>query len=115
MKAQYFRYLSIIWLAAITFASLISARSISSVGMINIPGFDKFVHFVMYMLLCFLLLKSIKGKNMQVLALCICYGILMEMLQFLISTGRSFDFFDIIANIIGANVGALLATRILNK
>ena len=35
------------------------------------------------------------------------YGILMELLQFLISSGRSFDFFDIIANIIGAIVTAI--------
>ena len=115
MKAQYFKYLSAIWLVAITLASLISAQSISKIGIVNIPGLDKFVHFVMYMILCFLLLKSIKGKNIQIIVFCILYGILMESMQFLISSGRSFDFFDIIANISGVNVGALLAIRILNK
>ncbi len=103
------------WLIAVTIASLISAHSIPTVGLIKIEGLDKVVHFVMYMGLCFLLLKSIKNRNTAILLFCIMYGILMELLQFLISSGRSFDFFDIIANIIGANVGALLATRILNK
>ena len=115
MKAQYFRYMSGFWLIAITVASLISAQSIPAVGIIKIEGLDKVVHFIMYMGLCFLLLKSIKDRNIVILMFCIFYGVLMELLQFLISSGRSFDFFDIIANIIGANVGALLATRILNK
>lgn len=115
MKAQNFKYLSIIWLIAITVASLISAESVNEIKMVYIPGLDKLIHFVMYMILTILLLKSIKGRKYQIIGFSIFYGVLMEVLQFLISSGRSFEMYDIIANISGAIGGAIITTMFLNK
>jgi len=36
------------------------------------------------------------------------YGILMEILQELLNTGRQFDFYDILANIFGSLSGTML-------
>jgi len=60
----------------------------------------------------FLCLRSFthkwKFKYISALLLSICYGILMENLQYALNAGRHFDYFDIIANIIGAFTGVLL-------
>lgn len=115
MKAQTYKYLSIIWLIAITVASLISAQTVSEIKMVYIPGLDKLIHFIMYMILTIFLLSAIKERKYQIIGFSIFYGILMEILQFLISSGRSFEIYDIIANISGAIGGAIITTMFLNK
>jgi glycopeptide antibiotics resistance protein len=68
---------------------------------------DKIVHFLMYALLTFFVLLNVKPKNWLVkesfivVLSCILYGIVIEVIQEAMKLGRSFDFFDILANSAG--------------
>lgn len=80
-----------------------------------IPYQDKWVHWIMYATMAFLLngvLKQFKIKHRKQLiysvVLTSVYGIIMELLQAVLNTGRHFEYFDIIANIIGSISGCLL-------
>jgi len=76
------------------------------------PHADKLGHFVMYSIMSFLCLNSFthkrKFKYVIALLLSISFGIMIECCQEALNGGRHFDYFDIIANIIGAFSGALL-------
>jgi len=93
--------LVLVWIIVVTYLSLSP-----------FPHADKIGHFVMDAVLSFLCLNALthKGKFKYVIALLlsISYGILMECCQEAFNGGRHFDYFDIIANIIGALSGALL-------
>lgn len=70
----------------------------------------------MYLIMAFLLglvfQQYFRGKQMKTLGWSILvasgYGYLMEILQGALNTGRLFDKFDIIANIIGSFAGTML-------
>ena len=68
---------------------------------------DKIVHFLMYVLLTYLVLLNVKPKkclvkeSIFVVLSCILYGIVIEVIQEVMKLGRSFDFFDVLANSAG--------------
>lgn len=67
---------------------------------------DKITHFLMYFLLSFFLQKEY-SRNDKTFIFAVSYGILMEIIQFFIPY-RSFEFFDILANSLGAAIPYLL-------
>ena len=75
---------------------------------------DKIWHFLTYAILSWLIFKVISGNQLFVYAIIMAallsslYGVFMEVLQALVNTGRYFDYFDIIANIIGSLTGSLV-------
>lgn len=105
-----------LWLATITLLSLLPTSSLKKFE-VDILSFDKLAHIFIYAVLSFLLAwglkKSLKHKNLSfkilafIFIIISTYGVLMEILQKSISTGRHFEVYDIIANIIGAFVGLL--------
>lgn len=74
---------------------------------------DKIVHFTMYFVMCSLLLFEYlrlqqKSKTKAIIAIVIfsiTYGALMEIAQYELTTYRSSDYLDILANTIGAATG----------
>lgn len=105
------------WLIAITFASLMPASSLPD----HVPlplGTDKAVHIVMYTILTLLarvaFMRAGHGnpyrRSLAIAATIISYGILIEILQPLIST-RRFEWADILANTAGVLCGCLLWRR----
>lgn len=79
---------------------------------------DKIVHFGMYFILIILLLNvwriyAWKINKIYLIIFCFCYGILMEYLQNFMKLGRSFDFYDILANLIGVLIGFLIYEKFL--
>ncbi len=105
-------YLTILYIALITILSLIP---ISSSTALNIPHQDKFIHILFYLGLNILLLLSIANNskyrcsitNVALVTLAsILYSVAIEYLQPYI--GRNYDVGDIIANSVGAILGALL-------
>jgi len=99
----------VLWIVFVTYMSL----SPIDPEIINLfKHSDKVGHFIFYLVMAFLALSAFthrwKFKYVSALLLSICYGILMENLQEALKGGRIFDYFDIIANIIGAFTGALL-------
>jgi len=74
---------------------------------------DKLIHLICYAVLSYLALTAI-GKSSIIrlyfwsILFAILYGIGIEIAQALLNTGRYFDYFDIIANIIGSLLGSLV-------
>jgi VanZ family protein len=82
--------------------------------------FDKFVHAGLYFIFFILLLRGFKkqGRGRMVLPFLICLGqgILIECLQgSALIQGRSFDIWDIAANIFGVLIAVLLISRRQNS
>ncbi len=86
-----------------------------------IPFLDKLghvlVHYILsFIWLCYVLLGDKNHISVKivfvVLFICFSYGILIEALQHWLTTSRTFDLFDIVANGIGTLIG-LLSFRLL--
>lgn len=101
----------------VTIASLISISSTGIGSMIKVKNSDKIAHFIAYFTLSlawFFALKfhtkSKREKLILTLSL-ISYGILIEVMQDRLTTYRSGDFYDVIAN----STGILLATILFKR
>ena len=96
----------------------------SKVSWINIPHFDKVIHFMLYFIFTLLLISGNNSQKHQrrvtinailwAAAISLPYGIVVEVLQHFIFTTRSAEFWDIVANILGF-LTASLAYRPANR
>jgi VanZ family protein len=98
----------------ILYLSLANSDSFDKVPFADIPHLDKIVHFLMYAGLMFIIIfenrKSIT-VNLQLFTIALVpflYGILMEILQLTITSGRSASIYDVIFNSAGIITSALL-------
>ena len=105
---------SILIALIILYMSLTGSETFHKVPFYNIPYFDKIVHFGMYLGFMLVIIlenrKSIKG-NLQLFLTALIpfvYGILMELLQLILTTSRSASFYDVIANSAGILASLLL-------
>jgi len=79
---------------------------------------DKVLHFITYAVAAILFsiwLGNSSPSRMpfwRIVLITSLYGIIMEILQRLMETGRLFDIYDIVANIFGAFAGTMLIYRI---
>lgn len=76
------------------------------------PGADKVVHFLMYFFFSVIgawaLKAEVISRNYFITAiLMVSWGMLMEILQLNMHIGRSFSWFDMLANVVGVLVGVL--------
>jgi len=100
----------------ICYGSLTSGSNLNKVHFLNIKNLDKLIHFLMYLTLSLTLyralLKNISISRREIILLnlvfVISYGLIMEVLQFYITTDRSADIYDGIANTIGTIFGIIL-------
>ncbi|MCB0475596.1 MAG: VanZ family protein [Flavobacteriaceae bacterium] len=98
----------------IAFLSLITSKSF--VTAINVDNSDKYGHFISYFLLAYAWLYATRpfskiSKTAVVLST-IFYGIILEVLQGTLTTDRSADIFDILANSTGVVLAVLLFKRL---
>jgi VanZ family protein len=104
--------LSIFYLIIIVLLSLLPSSDLPDVPYFS--GEDKWIHFCMYTGLGFLTCWSldIKNRRMPPLYLLLLgvflWGVLMEVLQRLMSNGRAMEFLDMMANLAGAVAGLFL-------
>lgn len=110
------------WTLLIVVLSLISIKNFKGIGIENIFGIDKIAHVFMYCVLNLLILwglcKLLKFNTVVfylVFAFCTSLGLLMEILQFSMTTERSFDIYDLIANIVGIIIGSIIFYSSFNK
>ena len=96
--------------------------SIDGSRLVEIPHFDKVIHFIMYAVLTILILSKNhvlfgKYRQINVLAFSFFYaffmGFFIEILQNSFLIGRNFDIFDVVANTAGA-VFSIVCFRIYN-
>lgn len=110
MKAKYI-YM-IVWLLLVLIASFAPSNDLPKVNLF--PNADKVIHWGMYLGLSFLLIPALlqnkKYNNSYILSFLIALiiGILIEYLQPRLSVGRSADFFDGMADGIGAITGIII-------
>jgi len=106
-----------IWLAFITLFSLLRPAEVPAPD-IEIPHIDKLVHAIFYLVLVVLgclwarewwYAKFKLGKVVFVMvAAAIFYGMVIEAFQGLMTNGREADFYDVVANSVGAYLGRLV-------
>jgi VanZ family protein len=105
---------SIIVALIIMYLSLTNSHTFDKVSFLDTPYTDKFVHFIMYFSLMSVLIfenrKTIKsrGQLYMVAFIPFGFGILMEILQALLTVTRSGSFYDVLANLSGIIVSLLI-------
>lgn len=101
----------VFWLAIICYGLFIPVANLPTKPFLNIPHFDKIVHFSLFFGLCILLLRPFKKLNLKyyIIAPSISFflGFLLETTQHLITTSRNSDFYDFLANTSGIIVSTL--------
>jgi VanZ family protein len=109
---QWLRFtLSLVYLGIIAFLSLLPPNDFPDIPLF--PGADKIIHTCMYLGLTWLACWSMHAETNRfwyflIILFAIGWGIVMEIFQFLMHMGRSFEFYDIIGNSIGTLIGVLI-------
>jgi len=111
---QYWK--TIVWLAVVFFLSTMKVSDMPKVPLIDIPHFDKIIHFLMYFILATAWLiddyKKIEAFDSRKLIIIfissVFYGIFMELIQKVLIQERSGDFLDALANTFGVSIAFLL-------
>lgn len=113
-----FFWLALTWTFAITVASLVSVNSFSKIKSV---GNDKIVHFLFYLFFVILwgLVKRQNDSNRKyylfVFLVAMSYGLIIEVLQEILTNTRQADFYDFLANTTGAFVGLIVLLYYKNK
>lgn len=84
------------------------------------PGFDKVVHFFMYFFYSILFCWILKAEKryvrfVYVSLITVGWGVMMEYLQLLMHLGRSFSWYDALANCIGVFFGVYFYCAFMRK
>ncbi|MDX9847635.1 MAG: VanZ family protein [Tenuifilaceae bacterium] len=106
------------WTVIILLATTLPSSSIPKTSLLNIPHFDKIVHFVLFFVLAILLISEFNTLRKEgeltrmsaviALAVSVVYGLIIELLQLYFLTTRSGSLYDFAANVMGAIVAVLL-------
>ena len=118
LSERNFLFLAVTWTVFITVASLVSFNSIPKV---KVVGSDKVVHFLFYLI--FVVLWSLAKKqsyfkikySLLIVVIATVFGIIIEILQGVLTKTREADFYDALANFLGAIVGFIALYWIKNK
>ena len=115
---------SAVWTFVILLATTLPSSSIPKISMLEIPHFDKVVHFSLFFILAIFLLSESNKLRKQgeltrfaaVVALSVSFGfgLAIELLQFFILPTRSGSLFDFVANMAGA-LAAVLIYKFVNR
>ncbi len=103
LEHNLYKIFAVIWTLLIVYLCLDDAPNVPN---ISFPNKDKLVHFIFYFIFVFSWIKSKKNSTFDYLLVILCLGlllgILIEVLQENFTKNRTFDWFDILANSIGA-------------
>jgi len=103
--------LNIIYVGLIAALSLLPPQDLPKIQLFE--GADKVIHFLMYfgfsLLFCWSVKTEFKYSRLWlIIPATIGWGIFMEIMQFDMHIGRSFDLYDILANCVGTFAGIIL-------
>lgn len=111
----------ILWLVTITTLSLVDLSTIDiDLDTKSWIKLDKIIHFIFYFVFTALMINHYRNSNNQLKLVCIFlvavfYGIIIEILQDIVPTKRSFDYLDILANTLGTTTVITVFLFILKK
>lgn len=118
LSRKVFIKMAVFWTVLIFILSVLSAKQINRLNVIDIFGIDKVGHILFYTMLSFfwsgVFYNSRNGKFF-IIFLCSSFGFLLEILQFYLFIGRSFELYDALANILGVLSGVLLFDKLTFK
>ncbi|WP_277632193.1 VanZ family protein [Avrilella dinanensis] len=105
--------LAVLWNVLILIFCLINLSNIDSVQKISFPHIDKIVHFVFYTTASFLWLWALSARKKKlsgliiilIVAGLILFGLMVEILQDVFPTRRSFEWLDVLCNTAGVITG----------
>ncbi|HUH25286.1 MAG TPA: VanZ family protein [Flavobacterium sp.] len=117
------KFLAVFWNIVIVVFCLVNLSNINEVQKISIPHIDKIVHFIFYTTASFLWSWALLNKNaphyklnlVLIVVGLILFGLLIEFLQDVLPTKRSFEWFDVASNTAGVLTGTsiyLLYTKL---
>jgi VanZ family protein len=111
-------FLVILYVGCIVALSLLPPKDFPQIPLFE--GADKVVHFIMYFIFSILFSWSLKTelnyfRLFFIIPVTIGWGILMEYFQQSMHIGRSFSWYDILANSIGVFVGILIYVLAFRK
>ena len=115
----------IAWTLLILLVCLMPGDNLPSSSFLSFKGADKLIHFTLYLVLLIVVGKglvnyfnpSYSSNRIIVIAFlyCLFLGVGIEFIQSVFVAGRVGDIFDVLANGIGASVGAIILITQLNK
>jgi VanZ family protein len=117
LSDQTYLILAILWTGIILYLSLISAQEAKKFNVWDIVGVDKLGHLIFYAVMTLLWSMALARKNPGkkiILFFSISFGVLMEICQLYLFNGRSFEIYDVFANIIGSIIGLILFKNLIN-
>ena len=113
------KWVAIIWLLFITFLFMLPGSALPENNLFIDLQFDKVVHVCLFAALLFLFRSSFALEAdyypaiLMILAL--CYGLGIEYVQQNFVSNRSFDGYDVVADMIGSLVGLLVHWWVYKK
>lgn len=115
---------SIVWTAIIILATTLPSNSIPKSSLLEIPHFDKIVHFGLFFVLAMFIISEQNTLRLQggltrkaiilALSFTMAYGLIIEFLQYFLLPTRSGSLFDFLANTLGSIVAVVLY-RFVNR
>lgn len=109
-------FLSFLYISIVMLLSLLPAQDLPKVPLF--PYADKLIHIGMYFNLAIILLWTFHSKptkRITLYAFILLWGLVMEILQILMRSGRHFSWLDILANATGLGLGILLYNYLINR
>ena len=110
------KLIAISWNVLILIFCLINLSNINEVQKIRIPNIDKVVHFIFYTTSSFLWSWALLNKKTTTFKLnltlivfgLILFGLMVEFLQDILPTKRSFEWLDVLCNTLGVLFGTTI-------
>lgn len=108
----------ILWLALICYGLFIPVNNLPARPFLNIPHFDKLVHFGLFLVFCLLLFRPFKTLKLKPYfwapAVSLALAGLLEITQQLISASRSSNLYDFFANAAGIAASIIIYRLIID-
>ncbi len=115
---------SSVWTIIIILATTLPSSSIPKNSLLQIPHFDKLVHFTLFFVLALFILSERNSLRLQgqltnraitfALSISIAYGLIIELLQYFLLPTRSGSLYDFMANVLGG-IMAVVLYRLVNR
>ena len=102
------RTLAIVWILLISLLCFLPGSAFPKQGWLEEISFDKYVHFGLFAILVFLWrfeFPVIKTYHFIILGAATVYGFGIEVIQHYFISNRSFDLYDVVADIAGSMAG----------
>jgi VanZ family protein len=118
-KVKIFQAFFVLWVITITILSLVEPENFTK---IDVKNSDKYVHFITYFWLTLLLYLALPKNQLNLnsrllfsFLFSVIYGIIIELLQGLITVKRQPEIMDVFANTFGSFIAVLVVLFLLPK